>query len=277
MSPSFARIAPTYDALRPLSAEDRARLEAMLREAAVGAGDLVVEVGCGTGRLTLPMAGLTPARGMGGDSEERILDGARAQDGAGRVGTAPGRFGPDPGRGPRGGAPDGDCRRGRPRARPLYLDARHAAAPRVPPRSAAPGRDAGAGPDDRAVTAFGVGDHHRPEMRKRSHRAPLPLVAWLRRRDSNSRPSGYEPDELPLLHAARSLPSRRDGNSRRAATAPSSERGAPYLKRPPRLASRLRLMSSKRSSLVFRNLESFSSNTGSAPSGSSRLPRPPRR
>src|SRR2546421_12851164 len=66
MSPSFARIAPTYDALRPLSAEDRARLEAMLREAAVGAGDLVVEVGCGTGRLTLPLAGLTPARGVGG-------------------------------------------------------------------------------------------------------------------------------------------------------------------------------------------------------------------
>ncbi len=25
---------------------------------------------------------------------------------------------------------------------------------------------------------------------------------WLRRMDSNHRPSGYEPDELPLLHAA---------------------------------------------------------------------------
>ena len=25
---------------------------------------------------------------------------------------------------------------------------------------------------------------------------------WLRRPDSNRRPSGYEPDELPLLHAA---------------------------------------------------------------------------
>src|SRR5256885_10484506 len=80
MSPSFARIAPTYDALRPLSAEDRARLDAMLREAAVGAGDLVVEVGCGTGRLTLPMAGLTPARGVGGDTEARMLDVGRAQE-----------------------------------------------------------------------------------------------------------------------------------------------------------------------------------------------------
>ena len=27
-------------------------------------------------------------------------------------------------------------------------------------------------------------------------------VVWLRRLDSNQRPSGYEPDELPLLHAA---------------------------------------------------------------------------
>jgi hypothetical protein len=25
---------------------------------------------------------------------------------------------------------------------------------------------------------------------------------WLRRSDSNRRPSGYEPDELPLLHSA---------------------------------------------------------------------------
>jgi ubiquinone/menaquinone biosynthesis C-methylase UbiE len=85
MSPSFARIAPTYDALRPLSAEDRARLEAMLREAGVGAGDLVVEVGCGTGRLTMPMAGLTRARVMGVDTEARMLDVARAKDVAGRV------------------------------------------------------------------------------------------------------------------------------------------------------------------------------------------------
>src|SRR3989442_9561967 len=90
MSPSFARIAPTYDALRPLSAEDRARLEAMLREAAVGAGDLVVEVGCGTGRLTLPMAGLTPARVMGVDTQDRMPDAARAQDVARRVGWARG-------------------------------------------------------------------------------------------------------------------------------------------------------------------------------------------
>ncbi len=28
------------------------------------------------------------------------------------------------------------------------------------------------------------------------------LITWLRRSDSNQRPSGYEPDELPLLHPA---------------------------------------------------------------------------
>src|SRR5439155_618210 len=85
MSPSFARIAPTYDTLRPLSAGDRAGLEAMLREAAVGAEDLVVEVGCGTGRLTLPLAGLTSARVMGVDAEARMLEVAQAKDVAGRV------------------------------------------------------------------------------------------------------------------------------------------------------------------------------------------------
>src|ERR1700716_1610626 len=85
MSPSFAEIAPRYDALRPLSAGDRARLDAMLREAAPKAGDLVVEVGCGTGRLTLPLAAVTPARVMGVDAEAKMLDVARAKDAAERV------------------------------------------------------------------------------------------------------------------------------------------------------------------------------------------------
>lgn len=85
MSPSFAQIAPRYDALRPLSRADRARLDAMLREARLVAGDIAVEVGCGTGRLTLPMAALTPARVVGVDAEPRMLEVARAKDAAGRV------------------------------------------------------------------------------------------------------------------------------------------------------------------------------------------------
>src|SRR5437588_8927517 len=85
MSPSFAEIAPRYDALRPLSAGDRARLETMLREATLQPGDQVVEVGCGTGRLTLPLSAMTAARVMGVDAEARMLDVARAKDTAGRV------------------------------------------------------------------------------------------------------------------------------------------------------------------------------------------------
>ena len=85
MSPSFAEIAPHYDALRPLSAGDRTRLQAMLLEASPGDGDVVVEVGCGTGRLTLPMAAMTRARVIGVDSEARMLEVARTKDAAGRV------------------------------------------------------------------------------------------------------------------------------------------------------------------------------------------------
>jgi SAM-dependent methyltransferase len=85
MSPSFAEIAPRYDALRPLSAGDRARLETMLREAALQAGDLAVEVGCGTGRLTLPLSAMTAARVMGVDPEARMLEVARSKDAKGRV------------------------------------------------------------------------------------------------------------------------------------------------------------------------------------------------
>ena len=82
---SFAEIAPRYDALRPLSSGDRARLESMMRDASLTADDLVVEVGCGTGRLTLPLAAMTAARVMGVDSEARMLEVARTKDTVGRV------------------------------------------------------------------------------------------------------------------------------------------------------------------------------------------------
>jgi len=85
MSPSFAEIAPRYDALRPLAAGDRSRLETMLRDTALQAGDLVVDVGCGTGRLTLPLSAMTQARMIGLDAEARMLDVARAKDTAGRI------------------------------------------------------------------------------------------------------------------------------------------------------------------------------------------------
>jgi ubiquinone/menaquinone biosynthesis C-methylase UbiE len=87
MSASFASIAPRYDSLRPVRDADRARLRAMLAAASVSAGDLVVEVGCGTGRLTRAMASMTPARLLGIDSEPRMLEVARAKTEGGDLRT----------------------------------------------------------------------------------------------------------------------------------------------------------------------------------------------
>ncbi|HEY0493945.1 MAG TPA: class I SAM-dependent methyltransferase [Candidatus Dormibacteraeota bacterium] len=85
MSPSFAEIAPRYDALRPLSSGDRGRLLGVVDEPPLRTDDVVVEVGCGTGRITLPLAGLTSARVIGVDSEERMLEVGRGKDPGGRV------------------------------------------------------------------------------------------------------------------------------------------------------------------------------------------------
>ncbi|HEY8678472.1 MAG TPA: methyltransferase domain-containing protein [Candidatus Dormibacteraeota bacterium] len=85
MPPSFAEIAPRYDALRPLSPGDQSRLAEMVRTAEIAADDVAVEVGCGTGRITLPLAAMTPARVVGVDSEERMLAVARGKDAGGRV------------------------------------------------------------------------------------------------------------------------------------------------------------------------------------------------
>lgn len=95
MSSPFAEIAPRYDSLRPLRPPDQARLEAMLAAAAspsptLSDRDLIVEVGCGTGRLTIPLAGLTPARVVGVDPEARMLEVARAKDADRRIEWRPG-------------------------------------------------------------------------------------------------------------------------------------------------------------------------------------------
>jgi ubiquinone/menaquinone biosynthesis C-methylase UbiE len=85
MSPSFAEIAPHYDALRPLSAGDRARLLSVVERARLQPNDVAVEIGCGTGRITLPLAGLSAARVIGIDSELKMLQVGRAKDGEGRI------------------------------------------------------------------------------------------------------------------------------------------------------------------------------------------------
>ena len=85
MSPSFAEIAPRYDGLRPLSSGDRARLLSVVERANLQADDVALEVGCGTGRITLPLAGLTAARVIAVDSEERMLQVGRGKDPRGMV------------------------------------------------------------------------------------------------------------------------------------------------------------------------------------------------
>jgi SAM-dependent methyltransferase len=85
MSPSFAEIAPHYDALRPLSREDQERLRALLDAVRLDASDVVVDVGCGTGRITLPLAAQATSKVVGVDNETRMLQVARAKDAAARV------------------------------------------------------------------------------------------------------------------------------------------------------------------------------------------------
>ncbi len=85
MPSPFAEMAPLYDALRPLRTQDRDRLEALLRGPTLGNQDLVVEVGCGTGRLTIPLAEMTNAQVIGIDSEPKMLEVARRKDPSGRI------------------------------------------------------------------------------------------------------------------------------------------------------------------------------------------------
>jgi len=81
----FAEIADRYDALRPLQASDRRRVVALGSADWLRPDDLVVEVGCGTGRMTLPLAEISAQQVVGVDPEERMLEVARGKDVAGRV------------------------------------------------------------------------------------------------------------------------------------------------------------------------------------------------
>jgi ubiquinone/menaquinone biosynthesis C-methylase UbiE len=81
----FAEIADRFDALRPLQARDRRRVLALGSADWLSPDDLVVEVGCGTGRMTLPLAEVSANQVVGVEPEERMLEVARAKDVAGRV------------------------------------------------------------------------------------------------------------------------------------------------------------------------------------------------
>jgi SAM-dependent methyltransferase len=86
-SSSFAEIAPRYDRLRPLSEGDRRRLMRLLER--ITPADTILEVGCGTGRYTIPIADLSRARVIGVDQEPRMLEVAREKDTDKRVDWRP--------------------------------------------------------------------------------------------------------------------------------------------------------------------------------------------
>jgi SAM-dependent methyltransferase len=81
----FAEIADRYDALRPLHPSDRRRVVALGSADWLRANDLVVDVGCGTGRMTLPLAEMSARPVVGVDPEERMLAVARQKDVGGRA------------------------------------------------------------------------------------------------------------------------------------------------------------------------------------------------
>lgn len=85
MSGIFGEIAERYDALRPLQPSDRRRVAALASAPWLRRGDLIVEVGCGTGRMTLPLAQLSGHQVVGVDPEARMLEVARSKDVDGRV------------------------------------------------------------------------------------------------------------------------------------------------------------------------------------------------
>jgi ubiquinone/menaquinone biosynthesis C-methylase UbiE len=81
----FAEIADRYDTLRPLHPSDRRRVVALGSAAWLRADDLVVDVGCGTGRMTLPLAEMSARPVVGVDPEERMLAVARKKDVGGKA------------------------------------------------------------------------------------------------------------------------------------------------------------------------------------------------
>jgi ubiquinone/menaquinone biosynthesis C-methylase UbiE len=71
--------------LRPEGGGDKARAKLLLDGVTAGARTRLLEIGCGTGKLTLPVARLTKARIDAVDVEGAMLKVARRKDRAGRV------------------------------------------------------------------------------------------------------------------------------------------------------------------------------------------------
>ena len=77
--PDFGRLASSYDRLRPADESWLELFDVLVREGGL-AGRRVLDVGCGTGRLTVALAELG-SRAWGVDSSEEMLAEARARAG----------------------------------------------------------------------------------------------------------------------------------------------------------------------------------------------------
>ena len=78
-------IAATYDAARSLPAEALTRWLDLVAAHAPRRMELIIDVGCGTGRFTQPLAERFPAHVIGLDPSESMLASARKKPTAGRV------------------------------------------------------------------------------------------------------------------------------------------------------------------------------------------------
>jgi ubiquinone/menaquinone biosynthesis C-methylase UbiE len=78
-------IAATYDAARSLRPEALKRWLDLVTAHAPSRTDVIVDIGCGTGRFTQPLAELFPALVIGIDPSESMLASARGKPTSGRV------------------------------------------------------------------------------------------------------------------------------------------------------------------------------------------------
>ncbi len=87
MKADYSAIAPNYDAGRKLSDELVGKWVALIRDRGrLKPGDLCLDLGCGTGRFTIPSAEVIGARMVGADLSEGMLSEAKSKPGADGIG-----------------------------------------------------------------------------------------------------------------------------------------------------------------------------------------------
>jgi SAM-dependent methyltransferase len=82
----YGKLAPSYDRYRDLSSDLlQSWLEVLIRWGRLSHGMRVLDIGCGTGRLTIPLQRLSGAEVWGLDLSEEMLAQAKRKEGAAAV------------------------------------------------------------------------------------------------------------------------------------------------------------------------------------------------